>query len=177
MNKAAQEDFFKANQLSHHQNMDPERKETTVKLPSMDMPVVIAEGVKSPRNMNAQEVAANMPAISATIDPVKGTMTMPSYPAQIDVVPSTVSQEIEYTDYVQCDHAGAHTPCTVNDYGVEKYVTGEHKDADGVIHPIYSLFKGTHVSVTQDASHIKIETMGEMKQTMSAAFIWPLAKH
>ena len=45
-----------------------------------------------------------MPAISATIDPVKGTMTMPSYPAQIDVVPSTVSQEIEYTDYVQCDH-------------------------------------------------------------------------
>ena len=163
LNKAAQEDFFKANQLSHHQNMDPERKETTVKLPSMDMPIVIAEGIKSPKNMNAQEVAANMPAISANIDPVKGTMTMPSYPAQIDTVPSTVSQEMEYTDYVQCDHPGARNPCTVNDYGVEKYVTGEHKDADGVVHPIYSLFKGTHVSVTQDATHIKIETMGEMK--------------
>ena len=33
-----------------------------------------------------------------------------------------------------------HTPCTVNDYGVEKYVTGS-KDADGVIHPIYSFSK------------------------------------
>ena len=139
LNKAAQEELLKANQLSHHQNMDPERKETTVKLPSMDMPIVIAEGIKSPKNMNAQEVAANMPAISANIDPVKGTMTMPSYPAQIDTVPSTVSQEMEYTDYVQCDHPGARNPCTVNDYGVEKYVTGEHKYADGVVHPIYSL--------------------------------------
>ena len=79
---------------------------------------------------------------------------MPSYPAQIDTVPSTVSQEMEYTDYVQCDHPGARNPCTVNDYGVEKYVTGEHKDADGVVHQSPPFSKAPTFSVTQDATHI-----------------------
>jgi hypothetical protein len=159
LNKAAQEDFYNAGQLSPHQNMDPDRAETTVTLPATKMAVVVAEGTTSAVNMNAEQVAANMPPFDVeNMDPVAGNLTYPDRPAHIEPVPATISQEMEYTDYEQCDHTG----CTINDEGVEQYVTGEHVDAAGVVHPIYSLFKATHVSVTQDATHMKIETMGEM---------------
>jgi hypothetical protein len=162
LNKAAQAAFVEAGQLSQNLNMNPDRDENVVTIPAMKHAYVVAEGMTSAVNMNANEVMASEPPITVgNMDTVKGEMEFPEYPAQISAIPPTVAQEIEYTEYSQCDHQGAQNPCTINDEGVEQYVTGEHTDANGVVHDTYSLFHAKHVSVTQDKTYMKIETMGE----------------